>query len=308
VTLPRQVLPGTTYLVTRRVSQRQFLLKPSAVTRQVVLYCFHRAAQKYDIELHALETLDNHYHAVVTDTRGNLPDFMAWVHREIAKCLNEIYGRSENLFSDDKYSAVVLIDRESVLDKLVYTFVNVVAARLVRHYRDWHGVRSTPQDWLRPPDSVKRPDFHFGQSDERWAEVECRYTVPPQLRDSEAEQLVGELDRMIAERERSIRAEAARAGKTFVGEQRLLKLDPFDSPKTPHRKGKLNPRFAAGTAEGQERGRQMLRAFRSAYREAFEKWRNGVRSTFPAGTFGLIRLARVLCARLETAQPALDSG
>jgi hypothetical protein len=237
-----------------------------------------------------------------------LPDFMAWVHREIAKCLNALYGRSENLFSDDKYSAVVLIDRESVLDKLVYTFVNVVAALLVRHYRDWHGVRSTPQDWLRQPDVVTRPDFHFGQSDEDWAEVECRYTVPPQLRELAVEPLVVEIDRMIAERERTIRAEATRAGKTFIGEQRLLKLDPFDSPKTQHRKGKLNPRFAAGTVEGQQRGREMLYAFRSAYREALEKWRSGARAIFPAGTFGLARLARVLCAAFETARPALDSG
>jgi hypothetical protein len=197
--------------------------------------------------VHALEALDNHYDAVVTDTLGTLPDFMAWVHRKIAKCLNEIYGR-------------------------------------------------------------KRPDFHFGRSDEQWAEVECRDTVPPQLRDAAAEHIVGELDRMIAERERTIRSEAGRAGKSFVGEKRLLNLDPFDSPKTPHRKGKLNPRFAAGTAEGQKRGREMLHAFRSAYREAFGKWRTGARAMFPAGTFGLARLARVLCAGLDTARPALNSG
>jgi hypothetical protein len=107
---------------------------------------------------------------------------------------------------------------------------------------------------------------------------------------------------------RTIRAEAARNGKSFIGVQRLEKLSPFDSPKTPRRKGKLNPRFAAGTAEGQNMGREMLQAFRSAYREAFKKWRNGLAAVFPAGTFGLARLARVVCAALETARPALDSG
>ena len=35
---PRQVLPGTTYLVTRRCAQRQFLLRPSAATNGVFLY------------------------------------------------------------------------------------------------------------------------------------------------------------------------------------------------------------------------------------------------------------------------------
>jgi hypothetical protein len=113
---------------------------------------------------------------------------------------------------------------------------------------------------------------------------------------------------MIAERERTIRAAAARDGESFIDVQRLEKLNPFDSPKTPRRKGKLNPRFAAGTAEGQNVGREMLRAFRSAYREAFDKWRNGLEAVFPAGTFGLARLARVACAALGTGRPALNSG
>jgi hypothetical protein len=132
--------------------------------------------------------------------------------------------------------------------------------------------------------------------------------VPPHLRDSAPEQLVGEIDRLIAERERTIRAEATRNGKSFIGVRRLEELNPFDSPNTPRRKGKLNPRFAAGTAEGQNAGREMLQAFRSAYREAFDKWRNGLEAVFPAGTFGLAPLAGVVCTALETARPALDSG
>ncbi len=82
----------------------------------------------------------------------------------------------------------------------------------------------------------------------------------------------------------------------------------FDVPKTPRRKGKLNPTFAAGTAEGQRRGRAILNAFRSAYREALHKWRHGLACVFPAGTFWLARFARVACAPLETACPPLDTG
>ena len=36
---PRQVLPGMTYLLTRRCTQRQFLLRPSAQTNAILLYC-----------------------------------------------------------------------------------------------------------------------------------------------------------------------------------------------------------------------------------------------------------------------------
>jgi putative transposase len=113
VSLPRQVLPGTTYLLTRRTAQRQFLLKPTVKSKQVVLYCFHRAARVHGVQIHALQVLDNHYHAVVTDPNAELPSFMAWVDREIAKCLNELYDRAENLWSDDHYSAVVHSRRSS---------------------------------------------------------------------------------------------------------------------------------------------------------------------------------------------------
>jgi hypothetical protein len=35
MTAPREIIPGTTYLVTRRCTQRQFLLRPSRGTNQV---------------------------------------------------------------------------------------------------------------------------------------------------------------------------------------------------------------------------------------------------------------------------------
>lgn len=308
VTLPRQVLPGVTYLITRRVSQRQFLLKPTPLSRQVVEYCFHRACQIYGVDLHSLQVIDNHYHATATDVRGELPNFMAWVDREIAKCMNETYDRAENFWSDDHYSAVALHDAEAVFAKTVYVFVNVVKALLVKDYREWHGVRSTPQDWLRAPKVVKRPEFHFDQKDKRWAEVECRYTIPPQFRDRDPALFVQDMEAAIEERQREIRAEAARNDKTFVGQKRLENLNPFDKPKSAHVKGKLNPTFAAGTAQGQKHARDMLHAFRGAYVEALSKWRQGLACMFPAGTFWLARFAHVACAPLDAAAPALESG
>jgi putative transposase len=308
VSLPRQVLPGTTYLITRRTAQRQFLLKPTVKSKQVVLYCFHRAARAHGVQIHALQVLDNHYHAVVTDPNAELPSFMAWVDREIAKCLNELYDRAENLWADDHYSAVVLHDAEAVLGKLVYVYCNVVKALLVRDFRDWHGVRSTPHDWLGLAGTVLRPDFHFNQRDARFAEVIVEYTVPPALRDRDARSLVDDLQRMIDEQQTQIRSDASRAGKAFLGSGRLEKLSPFDFPKSRHIKGRLSPAFAAGTVEGQRRARAMLIHFRTAYREALCKWRSSIACVFPAGCYWLARFANVAVAPLDTACPALDSG
>jgi REP element-mobilizing transposase RayT len=308
MTRARQILPGTTYLVTRRVSQRQFLLKPTAESVQVMLYCIHRAAQMYNIDIHSVQVPDNHAHITLTDRDGRLPEFMAWLDREVAKCMNKLYKRSENFWCTGSYSAVRLLDDEAVFDKTGYLFVNVVQALLVRDFRDWRGVRSTPEDWMKPPTLVKRPDFHFNQNDERWAEVECRYSVPPQFRDRNVEDFVREVNANIKTRQGQIVAEAKRNGKAFIGVDRLAKLNPFDKPKSKARKGKLNPRFAAGTAEGQRLGRNMLKAFHVGYCEALGKWRNGQASMFPAGTYWLAKFVNVCCAPLSTATPALSSA
>ena len=148
--------------------------------------------------------------------------------------------------------------------ELVYVFCNVVKALLVRDFRDWHGIRSTPQDWLGLPTTVLRPDFHFDQRDKRWAEVIIEYSIPRALADRDKRSLVDDVLRMIGERQREIRADAARAGKAFLGSDRLEKLSPFDLPKSRHNNGKLSPTFAAGTAEGLRRARTMLTHFRAA--------------------------------------------
>ena len=44
MTAPRQILPGAVYVITRRCTQRQFLLRPSNLTNQVFAYSLAVAA------------------------------------------------------------------------------------------------------------------------------------------------------------------------------------------------------------------------------------------------------------------------
>jgi REP element-mobilizing transposase RayT len=62
MTAPRQLLPGTTYLVTRRCLQRQFLLRPSKLTNQVFGFLLAIAARRFDVDLHACCVMSNHFH------------------------------------------------------------------------------------------------------------------------------------------------------------------------------------------------------------------------------------------------------
>ncbi len=74
MTAPRQILPGTSYLVTRRCSERRFFLRPSKATSDIFRFVLAVAASRYDIRIHAFCVLSNHFH-LVTDPHARLPEF-----------------------------------------------------------------------------------------------------------------------------------------------------------------------------------------------------------------------------------------
>lgn len=123
-------MPGRTYLVTRRCTQRQFLLRPSRRTNQLVRYCLAVAAHKTRVQLHAVCFMSNHWHGVVTDPFARLPEFLEHFHRLLAKAQNASLGRWENLWSSDKTSVVLLVSDQDVLEKMAYTMANLLKAAL----------------------------------------------------------------------------------------------------------------------------------------------------------------------------------
>ena len=50
----RKVIPGTTYLITRRCSERRFYLRPDAATTCIIAYCPARAARMTGVKVHAV--------------------------------------------------------------------------------------------------------------------------------------------------------------------------------------------------------------------------------------------------------------
>jgi putative transposase len=47
MTWPRRVVPGTTYLLTRRCTQRRFMLVPRGVVPKLFGYCVALAAERH---------------------------------------------------------------------------------------------------------------------------------------------------------------------------------------------------------------------------------------------------------------------
>jgi putative transposase len=68
-------------LITRRCTQRQFLLRPDPETNNAFTYCLAEAAQRYEISVLLPCAMSNHYHTVIFDRWGNYPEFVERFHK-----------------------------------------------------------------------------------------------------------------------------------------------------------------------------------------------------------------------------------
>ncbi len=107
VTAPRQIIPGHFYLVIRRCTQRQFLLRPSRITNEIVSCALALAACQTGVLLHAACFMSNRWRGVVSDPEGRLPDLERF-HRLVARAQNASLGRWEDFWFSDKASVVSL--------------------------------------------------------------------------------------------------------------------------------------------------------------------------------------------------------
>lgn len=307
VTHPRMCVPGGTYLVTRTTLERRFLLRPDPIVNEVFTYCLFRAASIHGVLVHALCVESTHFHAVVTDVRGELSEFMRWLDRHVALCLMERYREShphrqlEGIWSKQPFGATLLLTHEAVIDEILYTLTNPVKDGLVRDYRKWPGLVSRPSDWLQPMRYARRPTLYFDDEDDEAREVPARISIPPQFSDRDPAALVRDVEAHIRDRQHAAAATLADEGRSFLGHKAVVRQDPFDAPGSPRPRYTLNPRLAAGgNHDAIQQGVAALRLFREKYREAWRKFQRRLEVTFPAGTYLMRRLYGVCCESFDT--------
>lgn len=293
VTAPRAIFPGSTYLITRRCTQRQFWLKPSKLTNQIVRYCLGYTAERYGIELHAFCAMSNHIHVVATDVHGTLPEFMHSAFLFISKCVNASYGRWENLWASEPPSAVRLEHADDIVDKIAYALANPVAAGLVDRGRDWPGVRSRPIEVGGAEHVVERPPVFFSETGTMPLTVTLRTQPPARLSElgGAPDRALGRhLERVVARREAKERTAVRRAGLRVLGAAAVLAQMPHQSPQTIASRRTLNPRVAARNKWLRIEALRRVKEFIAAHRAAYRAWRDGQRGVvFPAGTYAMAR-------------------
>ncbi len=293
MTLPRQIIPGSTYFITRRCTQRCFLLKPKALTNQIFLYCIAVAAKKYGVIVHVAAVMSNHWNVIATDPDGHIAEFYGWVHEYVAKAVNASYGLWENLWSSEKTSVIRLGTRKDIMSKALYILANPVVAELVAKGSKWPGVWLYRRAHSR---TVNRPSIFFRKDGEIPESVQLQIEPPPQFSSLKATDYEETLSRNLERKELKVQARMEQEGRSFLGAQAVVGQHHLARPKSREKRRELNPRIAGKSKWYRIEAIQRQQDFIFKYRKAFQRWRQGIRDVvFPFGTYALRVYAGAKC-------------
>jgi putative transposase len=291
---PRQIVPGRFYLITRRCTQQLFLLRPDDATTNAFLYCLAVAAQRFGIEVLITVAESNHHHTVIFDRNGTVSSFMEEFHRLVARSQNTLRGRWENFWSANEPCLTQLLDRETVINKIVYVATNPVKDRLVERVHHWPGANGYPMLVAGRAYHARRPLHFFRKNGPTPPSATLEMTIPPEL--GPREEVIGEIRALVEAVEQRIAEERGLTGARVLGRRAVLAQSWNDSPTAPAPRRNLRPRFAGGII-ARIVGLIGYRMFLAEYRAARSRWLEGSDAIFPAGTYWLARFANVPVAQ-----------
>lgn len=282
---PRKVLPGKTYLLTRRTLLRLFLLRPDDEINELIEYALAVAAKLYGVAVHAFCAMSTHIHAVVTDKCGRLPLFLAYFHRLVAMGTKVLRRWEGSIWDSEQTSVVELLTRDAIVEKIAYVLANPVAAGAVYNPDEWPGAKTRVSDIGQTVLQTRRPRVYFDAA--VWPESSALpIELPLMIGQAEAESFREDVEKALA-------AEVATARQIIAPENVLgapcvSTISPETRSKTPEPTRKRNPTFAAGRGNGEiaAMAARAVKAFRAAYRAALTQWCAGERNAeFPVGTW-----------------------
>lgn len=295
---PREVHPGRTYMITRRCAQRQLILTPDDPrVAQGFLYCLAEAAQRFGIVVLWTTLMSDHHHTGVYDPLGVYPAFLAHFHKMVAKVINSLRHRSENLWSSHQTNVVRLLEPPDVLDKMGYSIGNPAEADLVERAIQWPGACSYSAQLRGATLRIRRPHWFFASDGKMPEEVELRFGRPPGFEHLSEEAWVEKVREAVTERERRAAERRAATSRRVLGRKAVRRQSWRAHARSEERRGGLAPRLASKSRWRRIEALRRNRQFLERYRAAFEARRAGDETAlFPLGTYqlrvlGLVRVA-----------------
>ena len=309
MTAPRKILPGLVYLLTRRCTQRLFLLRPGKYVNHVLLYLLAEAAQRFNITVFAFTAMSNHIHVVVRDNDGNLPEFLAHFYKMVAKVLNVHWERTENLWSNEQASAVRLVQDNDRFEKILYTLVNPIVDHLVDRVQEWPGMTSYGDMLRGKPIKVTRPPGYFREDGPMLDEYVLQLGRPDGFEDLTHKQWTGKLEtavRAVEDEAREARTNSKALRKRFVGRKGVLAAKHTDSSKRVETRSELRPNVACLNRERRIIELAEIERFQRAHHHARIDWSAGNRTiVFPRGTYKMKSFGVIVATESAATRPSM---
>ncbi len=296
MSLPREVLPGQTYMITRRCTQRQFLMRPDDETNNAFIYCLAEAAVRFRIDVLFTTAMSNHHHTGIYDPEGNYPFFIEHFYKLFAKFLNALRGRWENFWSSEQTSVVRLVGPADVVAKMTYALTNPVKDGLVEKARHWPGVSSL--GFLKHGSflAASRPRHFFREDGAMPESVRLVFAKPRAFEHLSADEFAALILEQVRQAEEVAAIERRKKGTRVLGRKAVLNQRWNERPGSREPRRELNPRVAARSRWSRIEAILRNKAFRDAYLRARALFIKGARDVlFPAGTYWLRRFAQALC-------------
>lgn len=132
---PRIIQTEYPYHLVCRTNNRTFRFRRKQITR-IVFTTLSEGAEKYNVLLHHVVLMANHYHIVATATETNIHRFMQYVNSRIAVRYNRTVGRTGHLWGD-RYRSCIIATDDHYLAVVRYIYRNPSRADVVKDLADF---------------------------------------------------------------------------------------------------------------------------------------------------------------------------
>jgi putative transposase len=272
-------------MITRRCTERMFLLGTTKETGEVFAYCLAEAANRFGILVHAAVVMSNHLHIVVTDVEGKLPLFSSLFFTQLAKATNARTGHVESVFARaHRYHALELVTADAIACKIAYLLANPVKAGLVERCTQWPGFITSVRDMQeRKVYQVTTGDNPYLQR-RKATVLPLKIVPPPQVRDVQA--FASRIAQDVTGIEKHYARERRAHGVLVKGAESVRAEKWHRKPTTGVTLFQTVPGLAERVKKIRIAAIQALQRFRQAYRDALKDYRAGLRAAeFPCGTW-----------------------
>ena len=301
--------PGAYYTIERCVLHRQFRLLPEAALNDAFAMAMVEACRRTGVELIVWAVMSNHFHALVRDPEGRLPEWTRDVHAVVARFLNARHATEPGvpLWDRREHNHTRIQGLARIVERATYILANPVAAELVASPWEWPGLL-TPRAHLGrgTGETHERPEFFF-RADGPVPGSGVLVSHSPAGVDPEvfrAQVFAG-----VAERVAEVQRRMQLAGRSFLGIWGVRRLHRSSRPRKRRdrnagRAVERRPTLLGSTPEETEAMLAADQTFRERYRAALERLRARAADVlFPPGTFMLWRFFGALREAYSSGAP-----